>query len=277
MKKIAFIQDFFKEDLLGGAENNDGNLINFLLKNNEVDMVYSYKTSPEELSIYDSIIVSNFIHLGEDSKKYLINEREYIIYEHDHKYVNTRDPSVFPNFIIPSKNIVNREFYQSSKEVVVLSKICKQVLENTLPKTKVHSIGCSLWSDETFDYLSNLSQNPKNGKTCVMKSSNPIKNYPLAVKYCEKNNISFDAISSNNTREFLELMSSYSSFLFLPGVLETYSRICAEAKMMDLQVLTNKNKIGFFSEDISTLSGKDLIEKMKSRVHQALLHFGELV
>lgn len=277
MKKIAFIQDFFKTEILGGAENNDENLVSFLSQRHAVDKIHSYKTSPEELSNYDSIIVSNFIHLDNDSKKYLISERDYIIYEHDHKYVNTRDPSVFPNFNIPSANIVNREFYESAQEVVVLSKVCKDILQKTIPQSSVHSIGCSLWSNNTFDYLSLLSENPKNGKTCIMKSENPIKNYPLAVKYCEERKILFDPISSSNTREFLKLMSSYSSFIFLPGVLETYSRICAEAKMMNLQILTTRNKVGFFSETIAHLSGESLIEQMRIRVDQALSHFGSLV
>ena len=89
---------------------------------------------------------------------YLISDKEYIIYEHDHKYVDTRDPSKFKVSDSESR-IVNKAFYENSVCTFVLSKICAEVLDNG--KNSWYNIGCSLWSDETFNLLSETNKNER--------------------------------------------------------------------------------------------------------------------
>jgi hypothetical protein len=72
-------------------------------------------------------------------------------------------------------------------------------------------------------------------------------------------------------------MSEYETFLFIPTVLETFSRVCAEAKMMNLNVMTNKKMIGFFSEDSSNLQGIELVTKMKDKNREALSFFRDCI
>ena len=128
--KILFVSDFYSHSFTGGAENNDANLINYLESaGNTVDKRLSRNLVASELGEYDGIIVSNFTHLSNEAAVGLIKSQNYIIYEHDHKYVTTRDPSKFPNFNIPAANLVNKEFYEAAKCVVVLSNVCKNILE----------------------------------------------------------------------------------------------------------------------------------------------------
>ena len=70
-------------------------------------------------------------------------------------------------------------------------------------------------------------------------------------------------------------MASCKRFLFIPGVLETFSRVCAEAKMLNLSLLTSPNRLGFASEEIFNLSGIDLILALKQRSSRALELFKE--
>ena len=277
MKKICFIADFYSDQINGGGETNDSNLIKHLNKIYSVTCLNSSNTQIDSISNYDSFIIGNFINLSEQVKTYLINNKKYIIYEHDHKYVSTRDPSRFHSFSIPLKDLRNIDFYENSHATVVLSNICKEVMNSNLPNVNCLNIGCSLWSDKKFNLLEELSQVEKTGDLCLMKSSNPTKNYHRAVEYCTKKSISFDPISSNSSFEFLKLMSSYKKFLFMPKVLETFSRVCAEAKMMNLEVLTNRKLIGFFSEDSSYLKGIELINCMKEKNLAALKLFEDLV
>ena len=72
-------------------------------------------------------------------------------------------------------------------------------------------------------------------------------------------------------------MASAKSFIFLPTVLETFSRVCAEAKMLNLEVRTMKNLIGFYSEDYHHLSGDDLVKKIAQQNHAAYNYFYNLV
>ena len=63
MKKVGFISDFFKDDLLGGGEINDNNLINHLESSCEVNRFHSRTVKIEDLNELDSIIVANFYYV----------------------------------------------------------------------------------------------------------------------------------------------------------------------------------------------------------------------
>lgn len=277
MKRIAFIADFYSDELPGGGESNDTNLISHLGKNNDVHLYKSENVTVNNLNKAEVVIVSNFVLLPGNVKDYLINNKKYMIYEHDHKYVNTRDPSSFRYFKIPAENIVNKKFYENAYCTIVLSDICKQVLSSAIPDIKVESIGCSLWSEEKFALLERLSKVEKNGKTCIMASDNPTKNYHAAIAYCLKNGIPFETISNKSHEEFLRSLSTYKTLVFVPKVLETFSRLCAEAKMLNLNVMTNKKLIGFYSEASSELSGVELIKDMRLKNTAALNLFEKLL
>lgn len=276
MKKIAFISDFYRDEILGGGESNDKNLIDFYGSFAEVSCFKSENVSKENLADSDFVIVSNFVLLRQETKNYLMKEKKYIIYEHDHKYVRTRDPSKYVNFIAPETDIINRDFYSSAYVVVVLSKICKEVLLKNIPECKVHNIGCSLWSEETLKKIEELSHNKKKG-FCIMKSSNPTKNYFNTIQFCKSRNIDPTHIHSNTHHEFLEKLSKHKTFVFLPTVLETFSRVCVESKMLGLSTLTNRTNIGFFSEDFSNLKGIELINKIKEQQSKAYSFFRGLL
>ena len=268
--KVVFISDFYSKDLLGGAELNDSVLIRFLSNQFEVICVHSHMLTYQQIIENEVFIVSNFANLSEQNKK-LLQYKKYIIYEHDHKYVVNRDPSIFVNFKIPQHMIINEEFYKNAYKVIVLSKICKQILENNLRCDNVVSIGTSLWSKEKFDYLKSLSENIKKIHTYgVIKSKNPIKGTSQALQYCEKNNITPYLINSQNEKDFLFSISKIENLIFIPQVLETFNRLVVEAKILECKVLTNPKKIGFFSEDISKLAGKELLECISKRVDSAL-------
>ena len=150
-------------------------------------------------------------------------------------------------------------------------------MNNTLPDVHVENIGCSLWSEEKFALLEELSQIDKNGKTCIMASDNPTKNYHTAAAYCIRNNIQFETIANQSPEEFLKTLASYDTLVFIPRVLETFSRLCAEAKMLNLKVMTNKKLIGFYSEESVSLMGVELISDMRKRNKSALELFEKLL
>ena len=75
-------------------------------------------------------LVSNFCNLREDAKQELIKyPGTYCIMEHDHKYLRSRDPSVFKDFIAPANQIINRMFYTNAKAIFAQSKLHKEVIE----------------------------------------------------------------------------------------------------------------------------------------------------
>ena len=277
MKKVLFISDFYKQELIGGAESNDANLIGHLSSKCDLVCKRSRNLVEGDILSSDFIIVSNFTEVSEEIKEMIKDTKRYIIYEHDHKYVLTKDPSVFVDCVVPRNMMVNEDFYIQAESVVVLSKICKEILKKNIPQASVHSIGCSLWSNETFDYIEELSSREKTEDLCILKSANPWKNYDKTIKYCEQNDIIPVELANPDYKMFLKQMSSCKRFLFFPGLLETFSRVSAEAKMMGLSLLTTPKKLGFYSEDIHKLSGIELIDELRKRSEQALTKFEELL
>lgn len=272
MSKVLFISDFYTQHLNGGAENNDSVLIDHLSKDHDVTLTLSHETKPEMVEGYDLIIVSNFMFLSPNTKA-KIEKTKYVIYEHDHKYSKNRDPSAYPDFVIPEEEKINVSFYENALSVIVLSKVCKEILEKNIPRASVYSIGCSLWSEKAFLALSKLESTNKEFDYCILESSNPIKRTAQAIEYCEKNAIVPVLLKEADYETFLYNMARCKRLLFLPAVLETFSRVCAEAKMLNLSLTTVPKKLGFASEDIFHLSGVELIEVLKERSKKALNKF----
>ena len=275
--RVVFVADLFSHQLNGGAENNDSVLVDYLSNSGlSVEKVHSYYVNEEIINENDLFIIGNFINLKEQYKQALLN-KNYIIYEHDHKYLKSRDPSVFPEFVAPENQIINKEFYKSAKAVVVLSSICKRIIEESLNINNVYNIGCSLWSDERLDYIASLLKQKKNRKFAILDSKNSIKNTGLAIRYCTDNNIDFDLIKPCGEKELLLELSKYEGLVFLPGVLETFSRISAEAKMLNCKLITKPKMLGFASEEAFNLTGVDLIKEIRKRKNKALLLFKHLL
>jgi len=268
--KVAFVSDFFDNQLLGGAELNDGVLIRHLQKKFSVKSIKSTECKKSDLEGSDFVIVSNFVGLHPELRQFIVSNKPYIIYEHDHKYVSNRDPSKFKDFVIPQEYLVNQDFYAQAKKVICLSSSQVDIIEKNLKISNLENISCSLWSAERLDLLEGLSETVKNDKFAIMNSSNPIKNTKLAQQVCVKNNLKYDLIKSDDQIEFLKILSSYKGLVFIPGVLESLSRLVTEAKMMNCKILTTPKMLGAAYEDWFGLSGKDLISVIRENVNSAL-------
>jgi hypothetical protein len=282
--KIVFIADFFHEHVPGGAEAADTVLIKWLLEqDHEVATVLSSHVTPELVKKHSgsNFIVANFVALSEASKHCLMQEK-YVIYEHDHKYLRIRDPSPFPDFLAPEYQIINKEFYQKALSVICLSKVHEECVVKNLGISNTVNIGTSLWAEEDLDYLESIikDEEDRTDQPCAIAWNNPIKGFPEAKRYLE--GIEGRIIERTDWRSLMETMSQYQSFIFFPKVLETFSRITTEARMLGLGLITHSLpgkpgwKIGAMSEDdVRTKKGLPLIEEMKRRVRRALPKFVE--
>lgn len=276
--KVLFTSDFFDTEIVGGAEKNDAVLVKYLQESGiDVESVHTYHIDPR-LEEADFIIVSNFIRLSTHAKRYLMAKGNYLIYEHDHKYVRNRNPAAYSGYRIPESQLINVPFYQNAKHVVVLSTLCKKVMEENLDLTNIHNISCSLWSQESLQLLRKIQPTEKRHKYAIMDSSNPVKGKRQALQYCEQKSITAYSIPPTHVYEdFLNNLAECENLIFFPQVLETFSRLCAEAKMMECGVMTIAPMVGFFSEDFSHLKGEALIDKISSNVEDALLNFKDMV
>ena len=175
---IIFIADFFVDQVLGGGELANEEIIK-MLKNNNFDVVKKQSHEVSESFLKENsdnfFIVANFVNLKKELFP-LFDSLNYVIYEHDHKYVTTRDVSAFENYLAPYEILINKDFYKKAKAVLCQSKVHANVVAKNLLINNVVNLGCSLWAKEILDHIEKLSENEKTKKFSVLKSSNKIKN-----------------------------------------------------------------------------------------------------
>jgi len=265
LSKVVYISDFFLNDVVGGGELNDNELILLLREEGyEILKIKSDNVSSDFLrnNLDCFYIVSNFIFLKEKCKTMLKNKHNYIIYEHDHKYLKTRNPLNYENFKAPPEEIINSKFYLGAKAVFCQSSFHMKIIEKNLNLKNLINVSGNLWSLDTLEYIEALSKCKKNDKISILNSPVPHKNTADTEFYCKYKKYDYEKISSSNYRLFLELLSKNKKFIFLPKTPETLSRIIVEAKMLNVEVITNKN-IGACYEPWYSLNGVELIEEMR--------------
>tara|TARA_R110000851_G_scaffold1564_2_gene5818 strand:+ start:258 stop:1106 length:849 start_codon:yes stop_codon:yes gene_type:complete len=271
MNKIIFVADFFANEVAGGGELNNQELIEILReRSTHVLEVKSNRLTPEfisECSKNVKFIVANFIMLSKESKTMLENDREYIIYEHDHKYVKSRNPANYDNFIAPKSEIINFNFYKNAKTVLCQSKFHADIVESNLKLDNIISLGGNLWSEDSLETMLSMSKADKKPTCAIMSSTNWHKNTADAIKLCKAKQWDYDIIPPSGYVEFLLRLGESEKFVFLPKTPETLSRIAVEARMMGLSVITN-NMVGATKEDWFKLKGVELINLMKERRKQ---------
>ena len=173
----------------------------------------------------------------------------YCIMEHDHKYLKTRDPSVFKDFKAPSSEIINRVFYANAKAIFAQSKLHKEVIEKNLEISNVVNLGMNLWTDEQLAIIESNINNKKKNDFAIVNSKNPTKNTQACVSYCVEKNLDYTLIGSPTYADFIEQLSLHEKYLYFPKVLETFNRVIVEARMLNCKVSTTANN-GCLSEDL---------------------------
>ena len=143
MNKIIFVADVFAEHHLGGGELNNQELIRqLILKGYNVESKLSASiTLPYlEENRKNHFIIANFLGLSVEAIDFLRANCSYLIYEHDHKYLTTRNPGDFPDFVAPKEHVINLEFYQNASAVLCQSSFHSEIarkntdLDNLLKK-----------------------------------------------------------------------------------------------------------------------------------------------
>ena len=132
MRKVIFIADFFADQISGGGELNNEVLIGDLKRQDlEIKKIQSHLVTATFLKNHSKCfyIVSNFVNLSFKCRQMLM-DFDYIIYEHDHKYLKTRNPAYYKDFKAPSRDITNYSFYREAKIILCQSNFHKSIVQN---------------------------------------------------------------------------------------------------------------------------------------------------
>ena len=268
---FVFIADFFVDEIPGGGELNNEELILILKKRGHIVTKMKSKTvNPNFLreNKDNFFIISNFVQLEEINKSCL-TKMKYVIYEHDHKYLRSRNPALFEDYLAPKDEIINYEFYRNARAVFCQSAFHSEIVEKNLNLKNIVNLGGNLWSDSALSKMSEYSMKNKTNKYSIMNSNIAHKNTRDAATYCEYKQIPYELISPSSYETFLDNLSNNSKLIFFPKTPETLSRIVVEARMMNMGVVTN-SRVGAASEPWFNEKGKKLIEIMRNKKTEIL-------
>lgn len=263
MKKIVFVSDFFENEILGGAEICNEVLIKNLLeqkydlkkiKSNELKENFILKNKES------FFIISNFFFLSENIKNFIItNNITYVIYEHDHKYVTTNNPTNFPCYVIDEEYLINLDFYKNAKAVLAQSKIHSEIIQKNLLLNNLINLGGNLWNDKQINIIKKNMFNKKKNKYGILETNNKNKGMRETIKYCKQNKLEYTLIPFTDYENFIKNLSEVENLIFFPQWLETFSRVCVEAKILGCKLITNK-LIGAKSESFLEKSPQQIID-----------------
>tara|TARA_R110002020_G_scaffold76558_1_gene193900 strand:+ start:8921 stop:9769 length:849 start_codon:yes stop_codon:yes gene_type:complete len=264
--RVVFIADAFADQLPGGGELNNDILIKMLGEEGLTILpINSGGVVPLLIEHHanDKFIVANFMALREDCRNALY-DKKYIIYEHDHKYLKSRNPAAFSDYEVPPDDIINAEFYKNALAVICQTQFHADIVKKNLNLDNIISVGGNLWSDEILDLLQEISEKPKEDKCSIMISNNWHKNTDGAVKFCESNDLPFELIQPASYKDFLSNLGKNTKLVFFPHTPETLSRIVVEARMMGMGVVTS-NQVGATKEEWFQYKGAELIDIMRRK------------
>jgi len=267
---FVFVADYFSDEILGGGELNNEEFVSLLSTLSTVKKIKSRDLTEEYLEKNNkkNYIISNFMHLSEEIKKRLTKMR-YVIYEHDHKYLKSRNPALYEDYIAPKEEIVNYNFYKSAIAIFCQSKFHSEIVKKNLGLDNIINLGGNLWSDESLALMKKNCQKQKARKYSIMHSNIEHKNTRDAVVYCEYNKIQYELIPPSPYNKFLDNLSNNFKLIFLPKTPETLSRIVVEARMMNMGVVTN-SRVGASSEPWFKKKGEELIDIMTNKKAEIL-------
>lgn len=102
MSKFIYLSDLLLQDIVGGGELSDHELCHQIeLLGYDVDKIRCKDFKITNINTDSFYIISNFVSLDPHVLSVLQNNCNYIIYEHDHKYIKSRNPALYINYEAP--------------------------------------------------------------------------------------------------------------------------------------------------------------------------------
>lgn len=256
-EKILWVGDFRVEEVAGGGERYDSVLINEL----GCDFIKSFFFS--DCSGYDKIVISNFAQLSEESKQKIMDHGNYMIIEHDFKIFQSRVPNTYPNFTAPPEELINVEFFQRVKRVVLQSQLQTDIFARNLKLDNVFTLHGNIWSREELDEFEG-HQGRQNGRAMILSSAYPTKGVREATEIAKQLKIPFDILPQMDYNNLIKKFGEYSCLISWPMIVESFGRTAAEAKMSSLLVITN-DMMACVAEEHYQMSRFDLINYMHEK------------
>ncbi len=238
MQSPILISDYRLQDgVIGGSEHVNETVIEAL----GCDFLYTRDIG--ELNPSRRYIVANLSTARSPQVIDQITRCQYVILEHDCKFLASRHPWRHPNSVAPKELIVNRSLYKNAIATFVQTGYHLDVFRRNGIEGRFFNLECGIWSNNELTHLTALhhSKTTLRREFAILDSTNWIKNTKGAIQFCEKQDIDFSLISGSNWHEFTSHLAEYAALVFFPLAGETLCRLVVEARCIGMNVITSKN------------------------------------
>ena len=262
--EILFVSDVISSERAGaangGAALNDEVLCSAIAGAGHKIRVVNSKNLSSLTDEY--VLLSNFFRVKPELISELISRGRYSIVAHDYKFVAHMNPAVYADFVVPEAERINLDLFSRADNVFCQSGLQKGIYDKNVT-ARTHNLSGNLWDTKTISFMDALSKRNKLrlGVTAVVKSPYPQKGVAESIQFCIQNRLDYDLVGDPVYFAFLNKLAQFEGLCFVPQVPETLSRVCVEAKMMGLSVLTTK-LVGAVGEEWWKLNRDALSEKL---------------
>jgi hypothetical protein len=252
--KVVWVNDFFAKEVQGGAELTSEAIIK--KSPHKVFRLHSASVTPRMLETNKDKywVFGNFAGLQDGIISLLPQSGvRYSIVEYDFKFCAYRSTNRHQQATGQACNCAKDfhglsvgKMFQKAERIFWMSEGQKaHWLKNVpaLAEHKGHMVLSSVFDDETLDILRDLRNQEilRSPKWAVLGSGSWIKGVEETQKWCQLNRKPFEAIPGMPYRQFLDALSKYQGFVFMPLDRDTCPRVVIEAKLMGLNLHLNDN------------------------------------
>jgi hypothetical protein len=251
---LLYIADHFTEDLNGGAEQNDAALLQALsnwmpvwrlrCRQAKASVLFEWLNDPSRV-----VLLGNCSQLSHKCKQALSEYAgRYCLIEHDHHYLQGRNPCLYPQGVAPTSQRANQVLFQHAQAVLCQSSLHKKCIFKNTTDTTIVNLGCNFWAAPWLEALQQLRKSEKRDVVAVQASQASIKNSNGALQWCRDNHIPAELIPALPYPLFLQALSQAKGLVFHPLWVESFSRLSMEAALLGLKIHGNAN-IGVLQEN----------------------------
>jgi hypothetical protein len=211
-------------------------------------------------------IIGNIMGLAQRKDESLINDlfsfvKKFVKIEFDYNFCqyrgeiphqklgNVRCSCPYGTTGVPILSDIYDFILEKSRHIFYMSERQRAVFANHMPNLDFSktSILSSCFSKKDLALFQNLkeSSNTKNNKYAILKGfggwHSEAKGTDNAKNFCSVNKLDYDVLPIQKYEDHIKILAKYKGLVFLPIIDDTCPRAIIEARLLDLEVITNIN------------------------------------
>lgn len=273
---IVLVQDYFADEVLGGAElttealiqKSGRNIIPIKAIDLQLEQIREHKDKLWIIGNFSMLHVSLFRPIQELIK--------YVVIEYDYKFCSFRNPAKHLNSIGRACDCEKyfgkmiSEFMNKAEHIFFMSEKQRAIYLTRFPESdsEKSSVLSSIFSSETLNAIDALRKKKRFFRSgwVVSKSDSWVKGFHQSFEYCAKHKLKPKVLDKVEYEKALEIMAGAKGLVYLPLGEDTCPRMVIEAKLLGCQLALNdfvqhKDEWWFATEDRD-----ETLDYLKSRV-----------